>query len=103
MASRPRAELSKLLRETLGNDHVYFQPPESVKMEYPAIIYTLSDIDPMRADNLFYGGKRQYQVTLITRDPDAPQIDEIAAFPLCSFDRWYAADNLNHYVYSLYF
>ena len=34
-----RNDLQKLLVEVLGSKNVYFQPPESVKMKYPAIVY----------------------------------------------------------------
>ena len=43
MMSRER--LSAILHEVLGSDNVYYQPPESVKMKYPAIVYTRDSID----------------------------------------------------------
>ena len=39
----PRLDLQKLLVELLGSDNVYFQPPPSVQMNYPAIVYKLDD------------------------------------------------------------
>lgn len=39
-----RLELQNKLEELLGSRHVYFQPPESVKMEYPAIKYSMTGI-----------------------------------------------------------
>lgn len=38
--TKDRIGLSKLLREILDSDNVYFQPPESLKMNYPAIVYS---------------------------------------------------------------
>lgn len=35
-----RLELQSKLVELLGSKHVYYQPPESVKIEYPAIVYS---------------------------------------------------------------
>ena len=36
---KTRYELHEFLCEILGSRNVYFQPPESVKMKYPAIVY----------------------------------------------------------------
>lgn len=81
----------------------YFQPPESVKMNYPAIVYGLDDIESIYADNGVYSSKRKYSVTLIDRNPDSVYIEQLFNFPLCEFDRSYQKDNLNHYVFNLFF
>lgn len=101
MASRLNLQL--LLENLLGSRNVYFQPPESVKMKYPAIVYALEDIDNAYADNGVYSSHRKYSVTVIDEDPDSPFIDVVAALPTCRFNRHYTSDNLNHWVYSLYF
>lgn len=101
MASR--LELQLMFETLLGNRNVYFQPPESIKMKYPAIIYTLDDINNTYADNGVYSSRKQYSVTVIDEDPDSPLIDAVAALPTCRFNRHYTSDNLNHWVYSLYF
>lgn len=44
-----------------------------------------------------------YKITLIDDDPDSELPDKLETFPLCQFDRFYPADNLNHWVYNLYF
>ena len=49
MASR--LDLQTFLEELLKSKNVYFQPPESVKMKYPAIVYALDDIENVHADN----------------------------------------------------
>lgn len=101
MASRLNLQL--LLENLLGSRNVYFQPPESVKMKYPAIVYALEDIDNAYADNGVYSSYRKYSVTVIDEDPDSPFIDTVAALSTCRFNRHYTSDNLNHWVYSLYF
>lgn len=99
-----RLELSAKLHEFLGSDNVYFQPPASVHMEYPAIKYSLNDIDLVRADNHNYNKPKSYSVILIHRDPDNALKDEILdLFDHISFSNHYKADNLNHYVYTLYY
>lgn len=101
--ARSRLEFDAILREILGSDNVYFQPPASVQMKYDAIVYDLDDIRSVHADNLAYLTNRRYRVTLITRNPDSRLADRIAQLPLTQFNRFYTADNLNHYVYIIYY
>ncbi len=101
--AEPRLDLHEILCDLLGSRHVYFQPPESIKMDYPAIVYRLNDIEDRRADNGVYLSNTSYSMTLITDDPDDPLIRKLKQLPFCSFDRFYAADNLNHYAYTIYY
>lgn len=98
-----REQLGKLLRGILGSSEVYFQRPESKKMNYPAIVYELSDIRSLYADDGVYLSRRQYSLTLIDKDPDSPLVEKITALPTCRFDRHYRADNLNHWVFTLHY
>lgn len=97
-----RLILNTLFENILKSKNVYFQPPESVKMKYPAIVYALDNIESKHANNSVYGLKRRYLVTFITDDPDSPIINELASLYLCRFIRHYKSDNLNHYVFELY-
>jgi hypothetical protein len=101
MASR--LELQTRLEEILGNNSVYFQPPESVKMVYPAIVYALDDIAKNHSDDGVYLLHKRYSVTVIDKNPDSEFIDSVALLPLCSFNRHYKSNNLNHWNYSLYY
>lgn len=83
--------------------NVYFQPPNGLKMEYPCIVYNWDDERVLFADNGPYRRKKRYQVTVIDRDPDSILPDMVAALPYSSFDRAFPADNLNHYVYNVFF
>jgi hypothetical protein len=102
---RPRAQLQALLSDILGSEYVYFQPPESVKMQYPAIIYETAKMNTIHADNRAYHFVRAFTVTFVTYDanPDSEVNSKLRELPLCQYDRHYLADNLHHYVYSLYF
>lgn len=83
--------------------NVYFQPPETIKLSYPCVVYQLSSIDHQYADNKTYIGKRRYQATLITKDPADDRVDKIVdSFELCKFDRFFTANNLNHNVFVIY-
>ena len=96
-------ELQNLLKDILGSENVYFQPPETVHIEYPCFIYVLNNINTTRADNNLYLFRNCYSVTVIDKDPDSDLPRRLLKLPLCSFDRFYTADNLNHWVFSLYF
>jgi hypothetical protein len=99
----PRSELQELLKDLLGSEHVYFQPPETVKLSYPCIIYERNRVNIRHANDKPYLHKKRYQVMIIDRDPDSEIPDKVANLPLCSFDRFFTADNLNHDVYNLFF
>lgn len=97
-----RLLLDKELRSLSKN--VYYQPPESCKMSYPCIVYHLTDAMTMHADDKNYHIKKRYTVTYISNNPDNDLVKRMLdKFQYCSFDRWYAADNLNHFVYDLYY
>lgn len=97
-----RLELHEKLCEILGSRNVYFQPPESVKMKYPAIVYRLYDIDNNHGDNFPYLQFYGYEVTLIHKDPDNTVVEELSKLPSCRFNRFFTSENLNHYVFALY-
>lgn len=99
----PRLELQALLEALLESRNVYFQPPPSVQMEYPCIVYNRENKDTVFADNKPYKNKTRYQVTVIDSDPDSVIHEKVAELPLSSYDRFFAADNLNHDVYTLFF
>ncbi len=102
MASR--LELQNELETLLGSDHVYFQPPASIKISYPCIIYNLSNIQARRADNMPYNLDNAYEVTYIDKNPDNTlKTQMIEHFQKCRFNRFFTSDNLNHYVYNLYY
>lgn len=99
-----RLDLQAAFEEILGSRNVYFQPPESVKMQYDAIRYELSGKDAKRANDRVYRSTNQYSGVVITRDPDTTIPDVILShFEMCSLGRPYTADNLNHYPFTLYF
>ena len=101
MASR--LELQNMLESLLESRNVYFQPPESVKMNYPAIVYCLDDIENTFADDGVYLSLKKYSVTLIDKNPDSELVDKLAKLPTCRFNRHYKSENLNHWVFLLYF
>jgi hypothetical protein len=98
-----RQKLQNLLKSILGSDNVYFQPPPSVKLKYPCIIYNRKDISQTKADNIDYIRRVLYNLILVGYDPNSEIIDKLLDIPYCSYDRFYTADDLNHDVFSLYY
>lgn len=98
-----RLALHTMLEMLLGSKNVYFQSPESVILKYPCIIYKLGTIDTTFASNKPYSHGKKYTLTLIDKNPDTPIIDSLKFLPSCTFDRYYIADNLNHYIFNLYY
>lgn len=96
-------DLHNILVETLGNNQVYFQPPESFKIKYPAIVYALSDIKNNFADDKVYKQSHFYEVTVIDKDPDSEIVKKISNLPKTKFNRHFKSDNLNHYVFTIYY
>lgn len=94
-----QADLESLLRSR----NVYFQPPESIKMNYPAIVYALESIKNLRANGGVYLSNRKYKVILIDPDPDSEFVELLNKLPHCKFITHYTSNNLNHFVYSLYY
>ena len=98
-----RLELQLLLESILGSRNVYFQPPETVKMSYPCIVYQRNNEVSLFADNLPYLHDKQYILTVIDKNPDSIIPDKIAKLPRSHYDHHFTADNLNHDVFTIYY
>ena len=97
-----RLELHSVLQELLGSSNVYYQPPESIKMQYDAVRYSKKTIDSKYANDRKYSMIDCYEVIVISRLPDNPVIKKLLSLPYCSYDRHYVADNLHHDVLTIY-
>lgn len=100
--ARTRIEVHNELAEVLGSKNLYFQPPETIKLKYPCIVYVRSGSNNDKADNIDYINRKRYTVTYIDLDPDSVKPDQLEQLDYCSFDRFFTADNLNHWVFTLY-
>ena len=98
-----RLKLQTILEEILGSRNVYFQPPDGTQLKYPCILYVRSSENTRYADNVLYNSTRRYTVTVIDRDPDSYIPEKVGNLPMCSFNRHFKTDSLNHAVYNLYF
>ena len=98
-----RVELDRIIRNTLGTGNVYYQPPESTKLQYPCIVYSLQGVSDRYANDERYSRSRRYSLIYITKNPDDLKLDDIDDLKYCSLDRCYVADNLYHYAYTIYY
>lgn len=98
-----RTNLQAMLERILGSRNVYYQPPETVKISYPAIVYMKDDIDSKYANDKKYLNTKRYEIIVIDKKPDNEAVDKILELPLSSFDRHYTSDNLHHDVITLYY
>lgn len=98
-----RLELHEELASILGTRNVYYQPPESVKINYPAIIYSRADIDNAFADNGVYGQKHKYRIVVVDANPDSNFVYKISILKTAKFERHYAVNNLNHDSFVIYY
>ena len=99
-----RLELHEEFCDILGNRNAYFQPPASIKLNYPCIVYSMSSVNKQNANDKMYKSMNEYKVVVIDSDPDSEIPNKIIAhFPMCRFDRAYTSDNLNHSALSLYY
>lgn len=96
-----RLELHALLETICPN--VYFQGPNNSQMQYPAIVYERDRSDTKFADDGPYSVTRGYSLTLITADPDDAIFEALSALRMCAHERFFAANSLNHDVFSIYF
>lgn len=101
MASR--LELHEKLVNVLGTRYVYFQPPESIKMKYPAIVYERSDIPNKFANDEVYLQTIKYKVTIIDKDPDSEVVERMSKFKTARFEKHYVVDGLNHDTFTIYY
>ena len=99
-----RLILQAELEALLGSGNVYFQPPESISINYPAIIYERSDIKNVHADNVVYGSTCAYRITVVDSDPTSEIVDRLSKqYPKIKYNRHYVFNKLNHDVFTLYY
>lgn len=92
----------KKLEALLESRNVYFQPPASFKLSYPCIVYSVNRVDRRFANNNGYIDSIGYSVTYISRSSDDSKAMALLSLPNAFFDRFYVADNLSHYSYTIY-
>lgn len=98
-----RLDLQTKLEAVLGTNKVYFQPPASIILTYPCIVYKRSGIKSQFGDNIPYSMSKEYTLTVIYKDPDSDLVDKVAQLPKCKLDRTFTSDNLYHAIFTIFF
>lgn len=90
-----REKLTEYFKTLTPN--VYFQPPASVKMVYPAIVFNRAGWNPSFANDSVYLEFRGYEILVISKDPDEEMASTILKdLKYINLDREYVTENLYH-------
>lgn len=98
-----RLKLQALLQGLMGEHKVYYQPPATLTMSYPCIVYELGGSENRYADDIKYNRIRTYQVTVIDRNPDSTFPELVEQIPYTEMNSTFVQDSLNHFVFTLHF
>lgn len=100
----PRLDLHSELCALLGSNFVYFQPPATIRINYPCIIYSFTNYGVDYADNKIYSNKKEYSIILIETDPDSVLPERLLNhFSYCRFSSHYTSENLHHSAFAIYY
>ncbi len=86
----------------LGSENVYFDPPESAKIEYPAIIFSREKIWKTEADNVGYLFNDRFEVKFIRKTESGDIVDKLLMLPYCEHNRSYKASDMYHDAFTFY-
>lgn len=95
--------LEGILEENGLEKNVYFQPPETLKMNYPCIVYHRQYLTGTPADNQKYLIDRQYRIIYIDRSPIGDVIDSLLAIKYCRYMSHSVVDGLNQDAFEIYY
>lgn len=90
------------ITEADGDRHVYYNPPESIRMKYPCIRYSRKRINNKYANDSVYKQHNSYELVVIDREPDSNISALLSTLPMCTHDRSYKAENLYHDVFTIH-
>lgn len=95
-----QSRLESFQRSAGETPHVYFEPPESVKMVYPCFVYHFLGTIDLYSNGDIYLQSEEYSVRYITKTPDPPLPKAIMDLPYASFESHYTAENLHHFMFT---
>ena len=106
---KDKATLQTLLENILTSENVpanqvYFQPPTSIQMKYPAIRFVIDGLDNRFAGDQVYNQSWYYKVTVIDKKSTSAIAQKVSMLPKVQMvGAPYVADNLYHYVFKIYY
>lgn len=96
-----RLKLRSMLKEVFEGK-LYYQPPGGTTLEYPCIVYSKEDIGNVYADNYVFRQQHKFKFTYMDPNINNMLVDKLSKLPMCSFERYFANDNINHDVFIIY-
>ena len=99
---RTRIELQTMLEELVGSRNVYFQPPASMKLKYPCVVYSLKNVNTRAASNDVYKQDISYELILVDANPESEIFKKMLKVLQFKYKNHYVSENLNHYVFESY-
>ena len=81
---------------------VYFQPPSTVQMVYPCIVYHKDNGRTRHADNFPYKTWQGYSIKVIDTNPDSEIPEEVGKMSGISYETSYSVEGLHHTVFHIY-
>lgn len=97
-----RLDLHEDLCKILGSRNVYYDPPENIKIKYPAIVYSRANIDTTKADNANYLTTVVYNATYIRKDDNDDILEQIIDRPYTQMGTHFVASNMHHDPFTIY-
>ena len=99
-----RVELQDILANIERGTKAYYQPPSTIEMQYPCIVYKDKPGEVLKADNAIYRYTNRYDLLYITRSPKQSIIQTmLSRFSYCSLSDIYVNDGLHHYAFTIYY
>lgn len=96
-------EVQSILESILGSRNVYFQPPASVQIKFPAFIYFTGRVNDRFADDSRYLKRRPYEVQYVSKTFDEKFVNDMLELPYCELNTTFKKDNVYHYNFTIYF
>lgn len=105
--SRPRIDVQTAFESAMTlsgyTPHVYYQPPESIKLVYPCIVYNRERYRTDKANNDVYKEMTQYSVTVMDKNPDSKIVENLRALQYCELSQQYRTENIYHYIFNYFY
>lgn len=98
-----RLDMQEHLQRLLGSKNVYFQPPEGMRISYPAFVYDHARRADRFANGSRYLKRRSYYVQYISQTYDEAFVENILDQEYCAFDKYFAKDDLYHFNFTMFY
>lgn len=84
--------------------NVYFQPPSSITMVYPCIVYTKISKLKLYGSDVAHVTKQEYRLTIMDKNPDSLISDQIQdSLEYCTEYQRLTVTNINHTFLTLFY